>query len=59
MINQVVNNEQRRIFLLYGYKGTRKTFMWKTFFLAIQSQGKILFTLHQVGKHLSCNSGVE
>lgn len=54
--NKSVRNQGKRvtpleggIFLLYGYGGTRKTFLRKTLFPAIWSQGTILFKLASNG----------
>jgi len=44
---------------LNGYEETRKTFIWKTLFSTIRSQGKILITVHQMGHHLSFYQDVE
>ncbi|KAL5137202.1 ATP-dependent DNA helicase PIF1 [Glycine soja] len=37
------------VFFLYGYGGTRKTFMWKTLASTIQSKGDILLTVASSG----------
>jgi len=34
---------------LYGYGGTRKTFMWKTLSAAVRSEGKIVLTVASSG----------
>ena len=37
------------MFFLYGYSGTRKTFMWKTLASALRSQRKIVLTVASSG----------
>ncbi|XP_072088107.1 uncharacterized protein [Arachis hypogaea] len=48
-IMQTVNNGKGRVFFLYGYSGTGKTFFWKTLAAAIRSKGKIVITVASSG----------
>ena len=40
-----VESEKSGFFFLYGYRGTGKTFMWKTLFVAVRSIGKIVLNV--------------
>lgn len=40
-----VSKGEGGIFFLYGYRGTGKTFIWRTLTAAIRSQGKIVLNV--------------
>ncbi|XP_057747599.1 ATP-dependent DNA helicase PIF1-like [Arachis stenosperma] len=46
---EAVNNGKGKVFFLYGYGGTGKTFVWKTLAAAIRSKGKIVITVASSG----------
>ncbi len=46
--NSAINNEGR-IFFVYGYGGTKKTFLWTTLLNSIRSQGKIALAVASSG----------
>ena len=45
----VVATQSGGIYFLYGYGGTRKTFIWKALSSAIQSNGEIVLTITSSG----------
>ncbi|XP_022008282.1 ATP-dependent DNA helicase RRM3-like [Helianthus annuus] len=48
-IMAAVNSDNGRIFFLYGYGGTGKTFLWKTLSAAIRSRGQIVLNVASSG----------
>ncbi|XP_023741901.2 uncharacterized protein LOC111889982 [Lactuca sativa] len=48
-VMNAVNNNQGGVFFLYGYGGTRKTFVWKTLSAAIRSKGEIVINVASSG----------
>jgi len=44
-----VTSKKGAMFFLYGYGGTRKTFMWKILASALRSQRKIVLTVTSSG----------
>jgi len=48
-IMKSVESQDGQFYFLYGYGGTGKTFMWKTLFAAIRSQGKIVINVASSG----------
>ena len=48
-IINAVNGHAGGMFFLYGYEGTRKTFMWKTLASALHSKGDIVLTVASSG----------
>lgn len=44
-IREVVNNGRGGVLFLHGYKGTGKSFMWRTLSSALRSQTKIVLTV--------------
>jgi len=48
-VNQVVIKNVGGMFFLYGYGGTRKTFMWRTLSSTLRSKGKIVLTIASSG----------
>ena len=45
----VVNKQVGGMFFLYGYRGTGKTFMWKTLSDTLRSKGDIVLTVASSG----------
>ncbi|XP_071704144.1 uncharacterized protein [Rutidosis leptorrhynchoides] len=44
-----IDNDESRLFFLYGYGGTGKTFVWKTLAAAIRSRGEIVINVASSG----------
>ncbi|XP_072060320.1 uncharacterized protein [Arachis hypogaea] len=48
-ILQAVNSDCGKVFFLYGYGGTGKTFVWNTISAALRSKGQIVLTVASSG----------
>ncbi|XP_057747327.1 uncharacterized protein LOC130966529 [Arachis stenosperma] len=48
-ILQAVNSDCAKVFFLYGYRGTGKTFVWNTILVAPRSKGQIVLTVASSG----------
>ena len=48
-IIQVVNKDEGGMFFLYGYGGTRKTFIWKTLTSSLRADNKIVIMIASSG----------
>ena len=48
-IMQVVNNDEGGMFFLYGYGGTRKTYIWRTLASSLRAKNQIVIMVASSG----------